>query len=70
MQPFTVGNVIYIHKVVISVCQFVCMSDLPKSFDLGTRENHGNVLSWVGPGKIEKIEKKGKKGGEISNIVV
>ena len=40
---------LYINKVVISVCLFLCstITHVASNFDWGTRENHGNVLSLV-----------------------
>jgi len=47
-------GIIYIYKVVISVCLFVCpiithepLDRFASKFNWGTRENHGNALSSV-----------------------
>ena len=47
-------SIIYIYKVVIGVCLFVCqiitqklLNRFASSFDLGPQANHGNVLNLI-----------------------
>ena len=54
LKPLKIKNddilLIYIYKVVISVCPIITKEPLDRfvsNFDWGPRENHGNVLSLV-----------------------
>ena len=63
LQNFTEGYIIYINKVVISVCLFVCLSDhnsepmeqFASNFDWETRETYGNVISLAVRFRVEWV---------------